>query len=85
MFRIRDASAIFIVGESSFNSTPFQTIATEVRNGVTRALILPGPTVDHLLPQRVGGVALPLYSAFDGVGNVIPRIAQPTNPKSGRP
>jgi hypothetical protein len=41
--------------------------------------------VDHLLPQRVGGVALPLYSAFDGVGNVIPRIAQPTNPKSGRP
>jgi hypothetical protein len=85
MFRIRDASAIFIVGESSFNSTPFQTIATEVRNGVTRALTLPGPTLDHLLPQRVGGVALPLYSAFDGVGNVIPRIAQPINPKSGRP
>ncbi len=85
MFRIRDSSAVFIIGESSFNSTPYQTVATEVRDGVTRALVLPGPTDDQPLPQRVGGIALPLYSAFDGVGNVTPKIAQPPPRRSSRP
>jgi hypothetical protein len=85
MFRLRDASGVFVLGESSFNSTPFQTIATEVRKGVTRALPASGLTQDQPLPQRVGGIALPLYSAFDGVGNITPRVAQPQNPRSGRP
>ncbi len=85
MFRIRDSSAVFIIGESSFNTTPYQTIATEVRGAQTRALVVPGPTVDQPLPMRVGGVALQLYSAFDGVGNVVPRIAQPASGKAGRP
>jgi hypothetical protein len=85
MFRIRDSSAVFIIGESSFNTTPLQTIATEVRGSQTRALVVPGPTVDQPLPMRVGGVALPVHSAFDGVGDVVPRIAQPAARNGGRP
>ncbi len=84
MFRLRDSQGVFILGESSPNSTPFQTIATEVRKGVTRALPATGLTADQPLPQRVGGIALPLYSGFDGVGNVVPRVAQPLNPSAVR-
>lgn len=84
MFRLRDSSGVFIAGESSFNSTPYTTIATEARKGVTRALPAAGLTVDQPLPQRVGGIALPLYSGFDGVGNIVPRVAQPGDPKAAR-
>lgn len=78
MFSIHEAGATFIVGESSLSSSPFQTIVSETRKGAIRRLSNRGITADQPLPSRIGGIALPLYTGYDGIGNVAPRIATPT-------
>jgi hypothetical protein len=84
MFRITDASAAFIIGESSLNATPYQNIVVERRKQNTRTLTSSGLTADQPLPLRLGGIALPLYSGYDGVGNVTPRLAQPAGAAGAR-
>jgi hypothetical protein len=83
MFRVTDASASFCVGEASFNSNPYQTIVTEARNGLTRRLSNKGLSDDLPLPERVGGVALPLYTGYDGLGAVAPKTLLPGVKASG--
>ena len=83
MFRITDAAATFCVGEASFSSNPYQTIVAETRKGVTRRLTSKGLSVDLPLPERVGGIALPLYTGYDGLGAVAPKTLLPGVKSSG--
>jgi hypothetical protein len=83
MFRIEDAAASIIMAEASFTSTPYEDIVVEVRKGVQRKLRSSGITSDRPLPQRVGGIAVPLYTGYFGVGAVEPRTG-PAKPKTSR-
>jgi len=83
MFRIEDAAASIVMAEASFTSTPYEDIVLEVRKGVQRKLRSSGITSDRPLPQRVGGIAVPLYTGYFGVGAVEPRTG-PAKPKTSR-
>jgi len=83
MFRIVDASASIIMAEASFTSTPYQIIIEETRNGAIRRLRNFGISGDQPLPQRVGGVAVPLFTGYFGVGAVEPKSGVP-KPKTTR-
>ncbi len=83
MFRITDASATLCVSEASFTSNSYGTIVAETRKGLTRRLGNKGPADDQPLPQRVGGIALPLYTGYDGIGAVVPKSLLPAVKSSG--
>lgn len=83
MFRIDNASATFSVGETSLNGTPFSSIVVETRNGLTRSLSSQGISQDLPLPGRIGGIALPLFSGYHGIGDVAPKSGIPMN-KAGK-
>lgn len=68
MMVIDDASATFVLGETSLESAAFQTIVEERRKGVSRKLGAQGIASEKPLPQRVGGVALPLYTGYSASG-----------------
>lgn len=75
MFRVEDASASFVMAEASFARAPFQVIVQERRGDVTRSMSNQG-FGDDKLPFRVGGIALPLFTAYLGAtGNVPPRAS----------
>ena len=88
MFRVDDSSASFVMAEASFSRAPFQGIVQERRAGVTRTLPNQG-IGDDKIPTRVGGVALPLFTAYEGAtGNIAPRasaIGKTNAPVRGRP
>lgn len=42
-----------------------------------------GPAADPPLPERVGGIALPLYTGYDGIGAVVPKSLLPAVKSSG--
>ena len=74
MFTITDAAATFFAGESSFAGSPYQNIVAETRGTQIRRLPSRGLT-DAPLPKRVGGVTLPLYAGYEGLGAVPARDA----------
>lgn len=80
MFRIEDASASLVLAEASFTSTPYQVIVEETRDGVVRRLSNVGRSADQPLPQRVGGVAVPLFTGYFEAEAVEPSS---TSPKPG--
>ncbi len=77
MFRIEDASATLVIAEASFTSTPYQVIVEETRDGVVRRMSNFGRSADQPLPQRAGGVAVPLFTGYFGVGAVEPGSGLP--------
>lgn len=83
MFRIEDASASIIIAEASFTSTPYQTIVEETRKGSVKRMSNYGLSGDQPLPQRVGGIAIPLFTGYYGVGAVEPKSNLP-KPKTSR-
>lgn len=66
MFVIREASANLSVGEIAFQGSPYRSIVSETRKGVTRVIERGAPHLADLLPEHGGGVAIPLYSGFEG-------------------
>jgi hypothetical protein len=86
MFAITDASATLFAGETSFSGTPYSTLVTETRGALVRRLSSHGLGPDALLPERVGGVGLPLYAGYDGPGAVPPRgdTDKKSDPKNGK-
>jgi hypothetical protein len=66
MFVIREASANLSVGEIAFQGSPYRSIVTETRKGVTRVIERGAPHLADLLPEHGGGVAIALYSGFEG-------------------
>jgi Pectate lyase superfamily protein len=83
MFRITDASATFSMTETSLSANPFQIIVSETRKGVTRNLsnkVLPD---DQQMPTRIGGVALPLFTGYDGLGAIAPKTLLRNQKASG--
>ena len=83
MFRLTDSSASFCLTETSLSGNPYQTIVTETRKGLTRRLSNRGLSDDQRLPVRVGGIALPLFTGYDGPGAVPPKTLLPTVKNSG--
>ena len=83
MFRITDASATLCVSEASSTSNSYGTIMAGTWKGLTRRLGNKGPAADPPLPERVGGIALPLYTGYDGVGAVVPKSLLPAVKSSG--
>jgi hypothetical protein len=83
MFSIADASASFTLTESSLSGNPYQTIVTETRKGLTRRLSSKGLSDDQQLPKRIGGIALPLFTGYDGLGAVAPKTLLPNVKNSG--
>ncbi|HTH48960.1 MAG TPA: glycosyl hydrolase family 28-related protein [Candidatus Limnocylindria bacterium] len=83
MFRLVDASATFCISETPVSGYAFQTIVSETRRGVTRQLSNRGPSADQPLPEHLGGIALPLYSGYDGIGAVAPKTLLPNLKTSG--
>ncbi len=84
MFRIDNASATFSIGEGSSSGTPYSTIVSETRNGLTRSLSNQGISQDVPLPRRVGGIALPLFSGYHGIGDVAPKSGLPATKPTGK-
>jgi hypothetical protein len=74
LFEVQEASASFVIGESSFFGSPFEQVVAETRRGVTRQMPSRGISSDLPLPERVGGVGLTLFAAYDGPGAVPPPI-----------
>jgi hypothetical protein len=66
MFVIVEASANLSVGEIAFQGSPYRSIVSETRKGVTRVIERGAPHLADLLPEHGGGIAMPLYSGFDG-------------------
>lgn len=66
MFVIREASANLSVGEIAFQGSPYRAIVSETRKGVTRVVERGAPHLADLLPEHGGGIAMPLYSGFEG-------------------
>lgn len=85
MFRINNASATLSVGETSLNGTPYSTIVTETRNGLTRFLGGQGVSQDLPLPTRIGGVSVPLFTGYHGIGDVAPKSGIPMNKTPATP
>lgn len=85
MFRIDNASATFSFGETSLNGTPFSTIVIETRNGLTRFLGSQGVSQDLPLPTRIGGVSVPLFTGYHGIGDVAPKSGIPMNKAASTP
>ena len=83
MFRIVDASATFSISEVPVGGYAYQTIVTETRRGVTRQMTSRGPSQDQPLPDHLGGIALPLYTGYDGIGAVAPKTLLPNLKTSG--
>ena len=63
MFVVDESIATFNVAEASFNRAPFQTIVKEIRKGKGLRLGNAGVDKDHPLPERLGGVLLPFFTA----------------------
>lgn len=84
MFSIADASATFSFTETSLSGNPYQTIVAETRKGVTRRLSNRGLAQDMTLPERVGGIALPLFTGYDGPGAVAPKAVLPNVKTAGK-
>ena len=63
--------------------SPYQTVVEETRSGVTRRMSNFGTAGDQTLPVRIGGIAVPLFTAYNGVGAVEPRTT-PNKPKKPR-
>ena len=83
MFRIVDASATFSISETPLGGYAFQTIISETRRGVTRQMSSRGPSPDQPLPEHLGGIALPLFTGYDGIGAVAPKTLLPNIKTSG--
>src|SRR5262249_21192234 len=73
MFSITDASASLFAGESSFSGNPYSTLVAETRGAQVRRLTTKGLGPEAPLPERVGGVGLPLYAGYSGPGASPPR------------
>lgn len=73
MFGITDASASFVIAEASFAGNPYSVLVTETRGAQVRRLTSRGLGPEAQLPARVGGVALPLFTGYDGPGALPPR------------
>ena len=84
MFRIDNASATFSMGEGSSGGNPYTTIVSETRNGLARILNNRGVSEDLPLPRRVGGIALPLFTGYHGIGDVAPKTGLPAAKSSGK-
>jgi hypothetical protein len=63
MFAVEDAQATFHVSEASFGRAPYQTIVAETRKGRTLKLASRTRTADRQLPERLGGVMVPFFTA----------------------
>ena len=85
MFRIDNASVTLSIGETSLNGTPYSTIVTESRNGLTRFLGSQGVSQDLPLPTRIGGVSVPLFTGYHGIGDVAPKSGIPMNKTPATP
>ncbi len=81
MFRIEDASASLVIAEASLSTSPYEEIVLEIRKGIQRKMRNTGLSGDQPLPEHLGGVAVPLYTGYFGVGAVEPRTAA-TKPKT---
>lgn len=79
MFRIENASATFSIAETSLSGTPYSILVSESRNGLNRSLSSQGVSQDLALPTRIGGVALPLFTGYHGIGEVAPKSGIPMN------
>jgi hypothetical protein len=66
MFVIREASANLSAGEIAFQGSPYRAIVSETRKGVTRVIERGAPHLADLLPEHGGGIAMSLYSGFEG-------------------
>jgi hypothetical protein len=74
MFVIREASANLSFGEIAFQGSPFRSIVSESRKGVTRLIERGAPHLTDLLPEHGGGVAVPFYSGYEGREALPPTI-----------
>lgn len=63
MFVVEDSIATFNIAEASFNRAPYQTIVKETRKGKTLSLGNGGAVKEHPLPERLGGILLPFFTA----------------------
>ena len=63
MFVIEDAQATLNVAEASYSRAPYQTIVSETRQGKTFLLKLQKQKDERVLPERLGGVLLPFFTA----------------------
>ncbi len=83
MFRIVDSSATFCISETPVGGYAYQVIVSETRRGVTRQLSNRGASADQPLPEHLGGIALPLFTGYDGIGAVAPKTLLPNIKTSG--
>lgn len=63
MFVIDESQATFQIAEASFSRAAYQTIVSETRRGKTLKLPNRGLSDDHRLPERLGGILLPFFTA----------------------
>lgn len=63
MFVVQESQATFQIAEASFSRAAYQTIVAETRNGKTLKLPNRGLNDDHRLPERLGGILLPFFTA----------------------
>jgi hypothetical protein len=63
MFVVEDAQATLNVAEASYSRAPFQTIVSETRQGKTFRLSLKNRDKESVLPERLGGILLPFFTA----------------------
>lgn len=84
MLVIDGASASFTIGETSLENAAFQVIVEETRDGVRKRLSSQGLSEDQPLPDRVGGVGLPLYTGYQGYGDAPGTGRLPAAPPSGK-
>jgi hypothetical protein len=85
MFVIREASANLTIGEVAFEGSPYRSIVSEVRKGVTRVIERGAPHLADLLPEHGGGVAMPLYLGFEGPDALPPTIMNTSTNRTSLP
>lgn len=85
MFVIREASANLTIGEVAFEGSPFRSIVSEIRKGVTRVIERGAPHLADLLPEHGGGVAMSLYVGFEGPDALPPTIVNTSTNRTSLP
>jgi hypothetical protein len=63
MFVVEDSQATFQIAEASLSRAPYQTLVSETRRGETLRLSNKGPGKDSPMPERLGGILLPFFTA----------------------
>jgi len=63
MFVVEDSQATFNIAEASFSRAAYQVIVAETRGGTVRRLSNKGPSKDLRMPERLGGILLPFFTA----------------------